>query len=46
MRVALVIVGIALAAVGGVIAYHAAFASAPTAAGAREGCLTHFRALR
>jgi hypothetical protein len=31
MRIALVIAGIALAAVGGVIAYHAAFASAPTA---------------
>lgn len=31
MRVALVIAGIALAAVGGVVAYHAAFASAPTA---------------
>jgi hypothetical protein len=31
MRVALIIAGIVLAAVGGVVAYHAAFASAPTA---------------
>jgi hypothetical protein len=31
MRIVLIIVGIVLAAVGGVIAYHAAFASAPTA---------------
>jgi hypothetical protein len=31
MRVALVIAGIMLAAVGGVVAYHGAFASAPTA---------------
>ena len=31
MRIVLIIAGIVLAAVGGVVAYHAAFSSAPTA---------------